>query len=107
MITILMMILSSLFSLIIVEDFELTKKVKKYLKDNLSLVKLGLKKKIKIIDIPFYIIYKVISCSACFSYWLFSFSYLIMFGSGLGFLLGPFVYYLTKLLYKFLYTVKF
>lgn len=98
--TILVMVLSSLFALIIVNDFEPTIFFKNKLKKCLKV------KTHWIIDIPIQIIYKLLSCSSCFSYWLFSFTYLFIYGSGYGFLLGVIVYYLSYILNKIIYTTK-
>ena len=92
MMIILIMILSSLWSIIIVNDFEPVQVFKKKLNK--------LSSGYKIINILFYIISKLFSCNQCFSAWLFALMVLISTGTYNGFLLMPIVYFLTYFIYK-------
>ena len=94
------MLICSLFSIIIVNEFEPTV----YIKNKLKRIK-NIKTHF-LIDIPIYIIYKLLSCPSCLSYWIFGFTYLIMLSSGLGFVLGCIVYYLTFILNRLIYKTK-
>lgn len=94
------MLLSSLWAIIIIEEFQPFIQLK-------TKLGFGIPRKIVseyiIIDYILFLIWKLISCCQCFSYWLFSFSYLILYGSGLGFILGAIVYFLTYYIKKTLY----
>jgi len=96
---ILMIILSSCWGIVIVEEFIPLQQ----LKDKLGL---GQQRKLYsqyiIIDYIIFIIWKVIGCPMCMSYHLFWISYLIIFGSFFGLILGVLPYFLTFFIKKWM-----
>ena len=50
---------------------------------------------IPLIDFVLFCIHKLLNCSKCLSYWVFSISFMVIFGGGYGFLLGIIIYYIT------------
>lgn len=97
----LIVLLSSLWAILIVDDFTLWRQL-------LDKMGLGYERKwgslISFIDLIFFIIWKVNNCSGCFSAWLCGFSWLIIIGNGYGFLLMPISYFLTFYIKKSLTT---
>jgi hypothetical protein len=82
-----MMVVSSLWGILIVEDLL---NIPKNLKSDYKIVNFFL---------------KMFRCPLCVSAHIFWISYIIMFGSLLGFYLCPIVYYLTYLIKKYLLNV--
>jgi len=52
------------------------------------------------LDYIFYFITKLFNCALCLSYWIFSFSILILCSSFMGFIFGVVIYFLTMLIQK-------
>lgn len=92
---ILMMLLSSCWSIVIVNYFEPLQQIK-------DRVGLGRKRQLKsdrnIIDYIIYIVWKVLNCPNCMSYHIFWISYLISYSSLFGIILGVFCYFITHII---------
>lgn len=97
--TLMMMILSSMWSIVIISDFEPVQNFK----NKLSRIKGDTKLSNRILNI----IKKLLTCNQCFSYWLFSIVYLIVNHSFYGFIIGVVVYFLTFYIYKYYKRIEF
>jgi len=93
------MLFSSLWAIVIIDDFEPIQNFKRWLwkingdyKFNNFIIKKILR--------------KLFTCNMCFSYWLFSFAYLFIYSSGMGFIYGVVVYFLTFLISKWYHKIK-
>lgn len=99
--TILILIIISVFSLVMVDEFEPLL----YLKDKIGLgSKRKLKSKYLFIDSIIYTIWKIMNCAPCFSYHSTWIIFLIL-GSNWGFIFGFLTYLITKYLYLKLWGV--
>ena len=94
----LIVLLSSLWGLLLAHD-SLLNQSKDY-------IGLGPERKTysnyKLIDFILFMVWKLLNCPLCISYWIFSISYLIIYGTGWGFIYGIIVYYLTSLLQRWI-----
>ena len=101
--TLLLMLLCSLWTLLIFDWVPLFRTIK----NNMGL---GDERKLTsdfaLVDFSIYIVWKIISCSSCFSAHLFWIVYLIMTGSFIGILLCPIVYFLTFIIREKILTIK-
>jgi hypothetical protein len=91
--------LCSLWSILLLENFEPIVRLKKSKYWNI-------KSDLKVLNSIIGILRKLLSCPMCFSYWLFSFYYLLNYHSFLGFIIGIFVYYLTFIIKKYLLNIS-
>ena len=89
---ILMFLLSSLWGIVIVDEFQPFIQLKEF-------IGLGKRRRLFsghiVLDYVFYLIWKVINCPMCMSYHIFWISYLIIYGSVLGIIFGVISYFLT------------
>ena len=89
---IIMLLLSSLWGIVVTEEFIPLQQLK-------DMIGLGLKRKLyskyMVIDYIIFLLWKVSGCPMCASYWIFSITYLCLFGSFIGFIFGVISYFLT------------
>jgi hypothetical protein len=97
--TIILMILSSLWAILIVEDFKLYRQLLNYIGIGEHRTIFSL---IKPIDFVIDTIHKLLNCPLCLSAHAFWITYLILTGSFIGFILCPIPYFLTFLFKKYI-----
>ena len=94
------MILSSLWGIIIIDEFTLFRQF-------LNWIGMGYERKwgseYPVLDLFFFIIWKVCNCSMCFSAWLCAFT-LLACGTWIGFFIMPVSYFLTFFIKKYMTT---
>ena len=101
--TILMMLLSSLWSLLIMDFFTPFR----HFKESLGLgYTRTLKSDYILLEYVIYVIHKVLNCAGCLSAHIFWITYLITYGSFYGMLLCPIVFFLTFVIKEKILTIE-
>jgi len=102
----LLMLFSSLWSMILIEYFDPFIQLRKIMGFYYHETDTGLMRHLTafnpFMDFILHCLTKLLNCSLCMSYWIFAISYLIIFSSGMGFLFGAGVYFLTMIIKKIL-----
>ena len=103
MITTLMILLSSLWAILIVEELTPYQQLTNYI--GLGPIR-RLKSEYDVVDYILFLIWKLLNCPMCMSAHLFWITYLIAFSSLFGLLLCPIPYFMTFIIKKYILTIR-